>query len=181
MSINDPPGGEPGTAIVIDLPKPDGKEKEEVEVFQDAVFSLTGAVLVLRGKGVLDALLFDHKKRLSDYNAKLVENKIPLRIRLTHSVTVKGRKYVYCGRYIYGKDGKFEGKLDNAVLRNDYIRGKWNEVGPPPMSPLDGFKYQVVVDGGMETDMIIVPYNLFVDQRFLHLFTDLQRFRLGVL
>lgn len=181
MSINDPPQGEPGTAIVIELPRPDLKEKEDVAVFQDAVFSLTGAVLVIRGKPVLDALLFDHKKRLSDYNAKLKESKIPLRIRLTHSTTVRGKKYVYCGRYIYGSDGKFHGKLDNAVLRNKYIREKWNEVGPPPMSPLDGFKYQVVVDAGMETNMIIVPYHLFIDQRFTHLFANFQRFRLGVL
>lgn len=181
MSINDPPEGEPGTAIVIELKRPDLKEKEEVAIFQDAVFSLTGAVLVIRGKPVLDALLLDHKKKLSDYNAKLKTNRIPLRIRLTHSVTTRGRKYIYCGRYIYGVDGTFHGKLDNAVLRNDHIREKWNTVGPPPISPLDGFKYQVVVDGGVETNMIIVPYNLFIDQRFSHLFHNFQRFRLGVL
>lgn len=181
MSLNDPPQGEPGTAIVIKVPRPDHKAKEEVSVFQDAVFSLTGAVLVIRGKPVLDALLFDHKKRLSDYNAKLAMHKIPLRIRLTHSVTIRGKKYVYCGRYIYSTKGKFHGKLDNAVLRNDHIREKWNKVGPPPVSPLDGFKYQVVVDNGIETTMIIVPYNLFIDNRFSHLFHSFQRFRLGVL
>ena len=181
MSINDPPPGEPGTAIIIKLKGPDEEEIENTAVFQDAVFSLTGAVLVIRGKPILDALLFDHKRALSEYNKKLLENKIPLRIRLTHSVIDRGKKYVYCGRYIYSTRGKFHGKLDNALLRNDHIREKWNKIGPPPVSPLDGFKYQVVVDNGAETNMIIVPYNLFIDNRFSHLFKHFQRFRLGVL
>lgn len=179
MSLDKPPNGHPGTAFVTEVKKPDEKERENTEVERDAFFTTFGSVLVYGSKPMLEAILTDHKKKLSTYNAKLTRNKIPIRIRLTHSTVVKGRRYVYCGRYVYGKDDTFHGKVDNIVLRRDHIKEKWNKLGPPPKNPLEGFKYQVVVANENETDDIIVPYNLFMDQRFHHLLKPYTHFRLG--
>ncbi len=179
MALDPPPNGHPGTSFVIQLKKPDNKEQEEVEVERDAFFQTFGSVLVYGAKPMLEAMLEDHKKQLSTYNGKLTRNRIPIRIRLTHSTTVKGRKYIYCGRYVYTKSGEFCGHADNVVLRRDYIKEKWSKVGPPPKNPLEGFKYQIVVANELETDDIIVPYSLFVNPNFHHLLKQYTHYRLG--
>lgn len=179
MKLNKPPGGHPGTAFVIQLKRPDNKVKEETEVERDAFFTTFGAILVYGAKTVLEALIADHKKQLKLYNSKLTRHKIPLRIRLTQTVVVKGRKYTYCGRYIYGKDGTYFGKLDNIVLRRDHLQGKWDKIGPPPQNPLEGLKYTVVVANDNVTTDIIVPYNIFIKDNINNILKDYTHYRLG--
>lgn len=179
MSLDKPPTGHPGTAFVIPLKKPDNKVKEKTEVERDAFFTTFGAVLVFGARQVLESMIADHKKKLSQYNSKLTRNKIPLRIRLTQTTTTRGRKYTYCGRYIYGKDGTYYGKLDNVILRRDYLREKWEKIGPPPTNPLEGLQFSIVVANEKETDNIIVPYNLFVKDNFNHILQPYTHYRLG--
>jgi hypothetical protein len=169
-----------GTSYVIKLKEPDNELKQDVEGFQAAVFPLFGSILILNARPILDGFLEAHKKKLSSYNAKLAKNKIPIRIRLTHTTVSKGHRYSYCGRFIFRKNGKYVGKLDNTVLRNEYIRDLWNKVGPPPVNPIEGFSFRIVTDeSGMETNNIIVPYGKYVDNKYNHLFTNLIKYRLG--
>lgn len=169
----------PGTSVVIKLRRPDPAKKEVADTLRDAFFPTFGSVLVWDARNIIDGLLEDYQKQLSIYNQKLKKYRIPLRIRIKHSTEEKGRKYIYCGRYLYTDKGKYVGKIDNAVLRNDYIREKWNIVGPPPRNVLDGFKYSVVVTRAGEQQHVVIPYNIFHDERFHHLFDKLTAMRLG--
>lgn len=178
MSLDKPPNGNPGTAFTIKLRQPDKQVQEADDLEFHAFFPNTGSVLIFGAKPLIESLLEEHKKQLSFYNGKLTKNRVPIRIRLTHSVKVKGKKYVYCGRFIYGKDDSYFGVLDNVLLRKEHIKEKWNKVGPPPINPLEGFKYQVLVVNGDESDHIIVPYNLYTNHKFTHLFTDYTRYRI---
>jgi len=169
-----------GTSYVIKLKEPNDAEKHDVEGFQAAVFPLFGSMLILNARPILDGFLQEHKKKLSAYNAKLTRNKVPIRIRLTHTTVSKGHKYSYCGRFVFRKNGKYLGKLDNTVLRNEYIRDMWNKVGPPPANPIEGLSFRIITDEtGMETNNIIVPYGKYVDEKYNHLFGNLVKYRLG--
>lgn len=165
-------------AFVVKVRHPTNEEREDVEKFQHTIFDQVGAYLVWGAKPVLDALVVEHKKELTKYNQRLGRAKIPLRIRLTHSTVSRGKKYVYCGRYLYKKSGEYVSKLDNAVLRNE-LKERWNSIGPPPANPLDGLQYRIFIANGGETDHVIVPYHLYHDPRFNHLFIQFTRVRLG--
>ena len=178
LSRNPPPSGEPGTAFTIKLHEPTSEDAEEKQAFIDTNFMQMGSYLIWGVRNVLNNLVTDHKKELAKYNRLLGRHKIPFRIRLTHTVTVKGRKYVYCGRYVYKKTGEFWGKLDNAVFRNE-LKEDWDKVGSPPHNPLDGLTYRVFSANGEETECVIVPYNLYHDSRFYHLFANYTAIRLG--
>lgn len=179
MSLDKPPTGHPGTSFVIQLKKPDNKVKEKTEVERDVFFPTFGSVLVYGVRHVLESMIADHKKQLSRYNTKLTRNKVPLRIRLTQTATVKGRRYTYCGRYVYGKDGTYYGKLSNVVLRRDHLRDQWDKIGPPPINPLEGLQFTIVVANGKKTDDVIVPYTHFVNEQFNHILTSYTHYRLG--
>lgn len=179
MSLDKPPKGHPGTSFVIQLKKPDNKVKEETEVERDVFFPTFGSVLVYGALPALESMIADHKKKLSLYNSKLTRNKVPLRIRLTQTATVKGRKYTYCGRYIYGKDGTYYGKLDNVVLRRDHLRDTWDKIGPPPINPLEGLQFTIVVANGKKTTDVLIPFNLFNRDKFNHILKIYTHYRLG--
>lgn len=178
LSRNPPPSGEPGTAFTIKLPKPTAVEAEEKQVLMDTNFMQMGSYLIWGVRPVLDNLLKDHKKELTKYNRLLGRHKIPFRIRLTHTTTVRERKYVYCGRYVYKKNGDFWGKLDDAVFRNE-LKEDWDKVGGPPHNPLDGLSYRIFSANGKETDCVIVPYNLYHNGNFHHIFANYTAIRLG--
>lgn len=176
LALTPRPQGEPGTAFTVKLPRPSNKEREETDIWQHATFAQFGAYMVWGVKPTLEKLIQEHKKKLTTYNQKLGRAKIPLRIRLTHTTTSKGHKYVYCGRFVYNKDGSYFGVLENTVLRNE-LKENWNTVGPPPRNPLEGLSYRLFNADGVETDIIIVPYNLYHDPRFSHLFAKHTRTR----
>jgi len=178
LSRNPPPSGEPGTAFTIKLPKPTIKDAEDRQILNDTNFMQMGSYLIFGVRPILENLLSEHKKELSKYNRLLGRYKLPFRIRLTHTTVAKGRKYVYCGRYIYKKNGEFFKKLDNAVFRNE-LKEDWNNVGPPPRNELEGLTFRIFIANGEETDNIIVPYNLFHDSRFHHIFANYTAIRLG--
>lgn len=169
-------------STIIQLKRPDLDQIAKEDMENDAFFPNFGSILVFDVLSTLKGLMKEHKLELVKYNKILKENKIPLRIRLTHTVTVSNRKYVYCGRYVYttlpGNKREYKGKLDNIILRNE-LKDKYNKVGPPPDNSLEGLKYQIVQTGKRSTNHVIIPQNTFNNPKFHHLFKKQTHFRIA--
>ena len=178
LSLDQPPEGEAGIVVTVKRTPHDDSEKVKREQEEHALFPDTGSYMIWGARPMLERMMSAHKKDLTKYNQKLGRLKISVRIRLTHTVTRRGNKYVYCGRYLYTKDNKYIGKMDNAVLRNE-MKELWTANNMPPNNPLEGFSYKIFVANGQETDEIIVPTYLITDPRFGHLFQKFTRRRLG--
>ena len=178
LSLDPKPKGEAGTAVTIKIPKPNEEARVKKEQDFQTTFIDAGSYLVMGVRPVLERLITEHKKELTTYNKKLGRAKIPIRIRLTHTVTRRGSKYVYCGRYIYTKDNKYIGLMDNAVLR-EQLREKWSSALMPPRNPLEGLKYKIFMANGLETDNIVIPFELLHNPMFFHIFQKYTRVRLG--
>lgn len=178
MSLNDPPIGEPGTAITIKVSPPDKEAAVKLEQDRDALFPDTGSFLVWGIRPTLENLLNEHKKELTKYHRLLGKHKINLRIRLTHTTIERGVKYTYCGRYVYTKENKYVSKLSNAVLR-DEMKEKWNKIGGPPKNPLEGLKFRIFRANGEKTDCCVIPYEHYYNHKFGHLFMGKTAVRMG--
>lgn len=187
MSIKPPPiiieGNESQTTYsrIVKIPGPNIETQVNAELENDAYFPRSGSILILELYTRIKKMLEFQKKELKDYNDKLKKAGLPLRIRLLHGVTVRNRKYVYCGRYLYkitSEGEKYIGRLENAVLRNE-LREKWNTIGQPPVNQLEALKYQVVLKNGKETKHVIVAVTSFTDTNFSELFKGFLYFRLS--
>lgn len=178
LSLPPKPTGEAGTAITIKLDPPDETAKEQEKLDFQATFVDAGSYLVWGVRPVLEKLIAEHKKELIKYNRMLGRKKIPYRVRLTHTVTRKGNRYVYCGRYLYTKDNKYVDKLSAVVLRAE-LKDRWSKELIPPKNPLEGLSYKIFIANGQETDNVVVPYELMHDPRFFHIFSKYTRSRLG--
>ena len=178
LSLDPQPKGEAGTAITFKSRRPNEDERVKREQDFHATFQDAGSYLVFGVRPILEKLIAEHKKELASYNKRLGRAKIPIRIRLTHSVPYKNTKYVYCGRYLYTKDNKYIGQMSNAVLRNE-LKEKWTKEFVPPKNPLEGLKYKIFVANGQETDGVVVPYDLLHNPNFFHIFQKFTRVRLG--
>jgi hypothetical protein len=86
-------GMEPRTAQYLEQ-----RHKEE------AFFQQAGAVLIIDGAPIIKAKVQEYEKALEDYNKKLMEQ-FRLRIRPKQTTTIRGRKYIYLGRYMYIRSG----------------------------------------------------------------------------
>ena len=170
--------GAPGTAVVIKTRSPNVEDREREDLFKDAFFPHTGSVLVFGMCPVIEKLIKEYEAELRKYNKKLANHKIPFRIRVNHTLDEKGSTYRYTGRYIYGTNKKYMGRADNTVLRNR-LQAKWNKIGPPPRSQLDGLKFEVVTTEEGKTDCIIVPFGVFTNPRYSKYFSGKKFFRLG--
>lgn len=178
LSLDPKPTGEAGTAITIKVIPPDENEKHQEDLNFQALFEDSGSYLIWGVRPVLEKLIAEHKKELIKYNRMLGRKKIPYRVRLTHTVTRKGNKYVYCGRYLYTKDNKYVDLLSAVVLRAE-LKDRWSKELIPPKNPLEGLGYKIFVANGQETDNVVVPYELMHDPRFFHIFSKYTRCRLG--
>lgn len=178
LSLPPKPTGEAGTAITVKLEPPNETLKQEEELSFQATFEDTGSYLIWGVRPVLEKLIGEHKKELTKYNQMLGRKKIPYRVRLTHTVTRRNNKYVYCGRYLYTKDNKYVDVMSAVVLRAE-LKDRWSADLIPPKNPLEGLKYKIFVANGQETDSVVIPYELLHDPRFFHIFQKYTRIRLG--
>jgi hypothetical protein len=178
MSSKKKQAGAPGTAVVIKTRSPYVEDREKVDLFKDAFFPHTGSVLIFNMFTVIENLIKEYEKELRKYNRKLANHKIPFRIRVRHTLTEKGTNYCYTGRYIYGTDKKYKGRADNTVLRNR-LQEKWNKIGPPPRSELDGISFEIVKTEEGETDCIVVPFGVYTNPKFSKFFSGKKYFRLA--
>lgn len=175
--------GEVEVATIEKILEPKVSPKEVTEKGEDAFFPKYGSVLVFDARDTLMALLEETKAALRAYNEKLEQAGLEVRLRAEHAVTIRGRKYYYCGRYVYkrggGKKGeRYVGRFDETVLRNE-VGEKWGQFPFPPKNVLEGLKFQVVTSRGRETGAVIIPAELFNEDRIKRLFKDVTWFRLG--
>lgn len=189
MTVTKQEGKAAGGVTRLQLARPVATDLQQKDADAETYFPNYGSYMVFGVQKTLEALLLSYKKQLSAYNARLTALKIPLRVRAHHSVEVRGKKYVYAGRYLFRKDrvkagGKlvtrevYLGKMDNALLRNE-MKDRWVEAGPPPDSPLEGLHYTVVTAGSAGTGAVIIRGGDYINPGLRHLFAGKTAYRLA--
>lgn len=151
----------------------ENEKKLEAIIRQDGYFGLDGSVLIIRGWEVVEPIIKRDQKRMETFNQKLKDLGVGFWISAVHRTYVGKMIYMYSGKYIFegnGRAKRYKMKFSPESWRNLLKPSHFKDVGGVPRLELPDLRFQRVMSFGENTRNIIIPNNLFINQKVRKIF-----------